>query len=364
MPASAVPLTRLAAVSLAAMLTTATTVAAQDGPDERPSRPPLVIKAQGSFFVDGHTVHSDAVSGNPAGFGGRNDGDITVDQMYVQYQIPQSAGKHVPVVMLHGCCLSGKTWETTPDGRMGWAEYFLRKDRPVYVPDQSSRARSGFNATIFNEVKLGLRPASDLPSILMASHKVAWELFRFGPTYGATFSDEQFPVQAIGGLFRQMIPDLNSTLPTPNPTWGNLSRLAIRLRGAVLMGHSESGFFPEQAALINPRGIKGIITIETAFCLTTLTPQQLANFRRIPILVIFGDHLEDVPTYADLWRRSFDTCNEFVQQVNASGGDAQMMYLPALGIRGNSHMLMQDKNNLQLADLILRWIDRHVEGSH
>jgi hypothetical protein len=48
--------------------------------------------------------------------------------------------------------------------------------------------------------------------------------------------------------------------------------------------------------------------------------------------------------------------------VNAAGGDAQMMYLPEMGIRGNSHMLMQDKNNLQLADLILGWIDQHVEN--
>lgn len=38
-----------------------------------------------------------------------------------------------------------------------------------------------------------------------------------------------------------------------------------------------------------------------------------------------------------------------------------MMSLPAMGIKGNSHMLMQDKNNLQLADLILAWIDSHVE---
>jgi hypothetical protein len=47
--------------------------------------------------------------------------------------------------------------------------------------------------------------------------------------------------------------------------------------------------------------------------------------------------------------------------VTAGGGDAQMMSLPAMGINGNSHMLMQDKNNLQLADLILAWIDSHVE---
>jgi hypothetical protein len=38
-----------------------------------------------------------------------------------------------------------------------------------------------------------------------------------------------------------------------------------------------------------------------------------------------------------------------------------MMHLPKLGIKGNSHMLMQDRNNLQIADLILAWIDKHVE---
>jgi hypothetical protein len=51
-----------------------------------------------------------------------------------------------------------------------------------------------------------------------------------------------------------------------------------------------------------------------------------------------------------------------VQQLKDSGGDAEMMHLPKLGIRGNSHMLMQDKNNLQLADLIIGWIDDHVES--
>jgi hypothetical protein len=36
--------------------------------------------------------------------------------------------------------------------------------------------------------------------------------------------------------------------------------------------------------------------------------------------------------------------------------------VPKPGIKGNSHMLMQDKNNIQLADLILTWIDQHVES--
>ena len=37
-----------------------------------------------------------------------------------------------------------------------------------------------------------------------------------------------------------------------------------------------------------------------------------------------------------------------------------MLAPPDRGIRGNSHMIMQDKNNLQIADLILKWIDERV----
>ena len=64
------------------------------------------------------------------------------------------------------------------------------------------------------------------------------------------------------------------------------------------------------------------------------------------------------------WPASFDSCNTFVKQVNAAGGDAQMMSLPAMGIKGNSHMLMQDKNNLQLADLIVGWIDPFADAAN
>jgi len=103
----------------------------------------LLLKEQGSFFVGGRTVYTDALTGSTTGFLGTgiNTGNITVDQMYVQYQIPEGADSHVPVVMVHGCCLSSKSYETTPDGRMGWNEYFLRKHRAVYLPDQVSRER-------------------------------------------------------------------------------------------------------------------------------------------------------------------------------------------------------------------------------
>jgi hypothetical protein len=119
---------------------------------------PLILKQQGSFFVGGRQTQSDATGWDQtppvSDFG---SGDVTVDQMYVQFQIPVTLGSRsrVPLVFVHGCCLSSKTWETTPDGRMGWYEYFTRLGHPTYLAEQSGRARSGFNGTIYNEVKLG-----------------------------------------------------------------------------------------------------------------------------------------------------------------------------------------------------------------
>jgi hypothetical protein len=320
---------------------------------------PLVIAEQGSFFMGGETKSSKTLNSNLPGPASTSDGDVTINQMYVQYQIPMNAAAHVPVVMVHGCCLSSKTWETTPDGRMGWNEYFVRKNRAVYLADQSSRARSGFDATIINAVKTGTAKPADLPNIFMASHQTSWVLFRFGPKFNEAFPDEQFPVQAAEELYKQMIPDLNAVLPTPNPTFKNMADLAVKLKGAVLMGHSESGFFPEEAALTNPAGVRGIISIEQP-CRTDLSSQQLATLAKIPSMVMFGDHLE-INSGRATWQTFFEGCQTFVKQLKGAGGDVEMMHLPSMGIKGNSHMLMQDKNNLQLADLIIEWIDKHVE---
>ena len=319
---------------------------------------PLTLKEQGSFFVGGEhkTVTSPGAGPIPA-----QTGEITVNQMYVQYQIPLAGDRHVPVVMVHGCCLSSKTWETTPDGRIGWSEYFVRKDRSVYLADQVSRARSGFDPTSFSQVRSGEKPPTDMPNILSATHQIAWTVFRLGPRYGEVFADEQFPMDSIDEFYKQMIPDLNATLPqAANPTWTQLAALGVKLDGAVLMGHSESGFFPERAALVDPTGIKGIVSIEMP-CETSLTATELGVLAKIPTLVMFGDHLGDVTGGPVSWAQSFETCKTFVGQLEAAGGDAELMHLPALGIKGNSHMLMQDKNSDQLADLVIAWIDRHVE---
>src|ERR1700674_5136166 len=96
----------------------------------------LLLKEQGSFFVGGRTIFTDALTGSTTGFLGTgiNTGNITVDQMYVQYQIPEGADSHVPVVMVHGCCLSSKSYETTPDGAWGGTNIFCASTAPYICP--------------------------------------------------------------------------------------------------------------------------------------------------------------------------------------------------------------------------------------
>lgn len=165
--------------AMALLIALATSAAAAQGrPPKADLERALVIASQGSFFVGGD---SKPLSGPGAG------GDVTVNQMYVQFQAPPDASRFVPLVMVHGCCLSSTTWETTPDGRMGWDEYFVRLGRAVYLADQVSRGRSGFDASIFGAVKAGSQPANQLPTILFASRQAPWTVFRLGPTYGTAF---------------------------------------------------------------------------------------------------------------------------------------------------------------------------------
>jgi hypothetical protein len=145
-------------------------------------------------------------------------------------------------------------------------------------------------------------------------------------------------------------------LPTPDPTVTALAVLARRLGGAILMAHSASGFFPEQAALIDSTSIRGIISLE-AVCNVSMSSKEIATLATIPMLIVFGDHIE----HSVMWGKFFGLCQEFVHQVKSAGGDITMLHLPAAGLYGNSHLFMQDKNNLQVAALILDWIDAHVE---
>src|SRR6476619_2643743 len=213
-------LTILLGAALTSSLVTDSSLLAQALKDVQTPDAPLVLKAQGSFFVGGDVVEQTQRELGDLGPGGH----ITVNQMYVRYMVPQGGDGNVPVVMVHGATLTGKSWETTPDGRMGWDEYFARKGHPVYVPDQVGRGRSGFNQAVFNNVRAGSAPAGNLPPWLRFSDEVVWPNFRFGAKPGEPYPDSQFPVGAVDELSKQGVPDISfGGVPTPNPTFKALS---------------------------------------------------------------------------------------------------------------------------------------------
>ena len=329
---------------------------------------PLVLKDRGSFFVGGRSVEQKAgeILLGP-------DDSVTVDQMYVEYMVPTGKAK-IPVVMIHGAGLSGKSYDTTPDGRMGWFEYFVRKSHPTYVVDQVGRARSGFNQAAINNRLSGASTApagSVTPTAPGAPAAIGqgafrfgdrvgvWTNFRFGPKFGEAFPGSQFPVEAVGELSKQAIPDLTSQVSQPNPTLKALSDLAGDLKGAVLISHSQSGPFPMDAALIDPKGIAAIVALEPGACRASYTDDQIAKLAKIPTLVVFGDNL-GVPTGlgAMTWQNRLDGCRAYAARIAAAGGKVEVVSTVERGIHGNSHMLMQDRNSLQIADLVLAWIGK------
>ena len=321
---------------------------------------PLVLKAHGSFFVGGEKAEQTQVQ---VGLGPA--GHVTVNQMYVRFMVPQGGDGNVPVVMVHGATLTGKSYETTPDGRMGWDEYFVRRGHPVYVPDQVGRGRSGFNQARFNDARAGTVPANTLPGWIRFSDEVSWPNFRFGSAPGSPYADTQFPVGAMDELSKQGVPDPSfGGVPNPNPTLKALSLLAGQLSGAVLLGHSQSGPFPLAAALLDPKAAKGLVLVEPGGCPGNYTDEQIKTLATIPILAVYGDHRATYSGMGDstvhFWQRSFDSCQALITRINAAGGKAEMLDPVSRGIRGNSHMIMQDKNHLQIADFILKWIDERI----
>lgn len=327
--------------------------------DVRTPRKPLVLEAQGSFFVGGESVEQ--TSGEIGGLG--PGGHVTVNQMYVHYMVPRHGGRNVPVVMVHGATLTGKSWETTPDGRMGWDEYFVRRGHPVYVPDQVGRGRSGFDQAVLNDVRAGQKPPTDLPVWLRFSDEGVWPNFRFGEKAGQPFADTQFPIPALSELSKQGVPDMFRG-PASASTIKALAELAGQLNGAVVMGHSQSGVFPLQAALLNPEAMRGLVLVEPGSCPATYTDDQIRTLAGVPLLVVFGDHRTTptgIPALPN-WQDRFEMCQALIGRIRKAGGQAEMAGPAEIGAQGNSHMIMQDRNNLQVADLILKWIDGHARA--
>src|SRR5438309_2015359 len=113
------------------------------------TKKPIALRNIGSFRLGGRYVD---ISGKPTrevSIGGATqtlnpNGTYLVEQMYVQYLLPQNRKGKVPLLMWHGGGFTGVTYESTPDGREGWQNIFVRKGWDVYVSDAVERGRAGW----------------------------------------------------------------------------------------------------------------------------------------------------------------------------------------------------------------------------
>lgn len=203
---------------------------------------PLAIQEQGSFAIGGTVIH------NPGKFDPYHptpDGQtFHGDHAYVFYQIPASA-RQLPLVMWHGIGQFSKTWETTPDGREGYQNIFLRRDFSVYLIDQPRRGNAGRSTE-----PISLTPTPD---------EQGWfGTFRLGiwPDFfpGVQFSRDQ---EALNQYFRQLT-------PTTGPLDGDVmirsvAALFDKLGPAILVTHSHSGGLGWRTAIKN-QNVRAIVS--------------------------------------------------------------------------------------------------------
>lgn len=319
---------------------------------------PMTLEDEGSFFVNGKVVTSD-FPGASLITGPSPPGRIVVNQMYVHYRIPANK-RGLPVVMVHGSTHTGMTYETTPDGREGWATYFVRKGTPVYVVDQAGRGRSGFDPTAINRMRdqPGGNP-STLPTLLLGSHERAWPNFRFGPKYPEPYPGLQFPLEALDQYLMQLVPNTETTLAgVGDNTVNALAALLDKIGPAIVIVHSQSGVIGLDVVKKRPQLVKALVTVEGG-CDNFSAADIPSAYAKVPVLSVWGDFSVGAKgTVNGDGRRN--ACLAAVNAIKSAGGRAELILLPERDIKGNSHMMMMDKNNLQVADVIIQWLSANA----
>jgi pimeloyl-ACP methyl ester carboxylesterase len=275
--------------------------------------------------------------------------------MYVQYLIPEARKHTFPVVFTHGAWHTGKTWEETPDGREGWVHYFTRRGFDTYWVDKPWRGPSAFNSYLINAVARGDAPPSKLPNIYVTGHRGWTEALRLGPSFGVLFPGGLFPLEAADQYLAQLVPDFSVFLrgSPAAQSYGilndDVAALLRKIGRAVYIGHSQGGAEIPGLVRAHPELFLAAISVEGG-C-PPVADAPLYKTYGIPFAIVTGDYT--TPPAA---------CQPFIDALNAMGGSGSNIFLPAIGIVGNDHMMMLDKNSDQVAQVLVDWIEEKVEA--
>jgi pimeloyl-ACP methyl ester carboxylesterase len=309
---------------------------------------PIVLRGMGSFHVGGRVVEIGGKPPRTVTFSKGSppaevdpNGLYQVEQMYVQYFLPQQRRGKFPLLLWHGGGLSGVTYETTPDGREGWLNMFVRFGWDVYNCDAVERGRSGFaSRDVWPSDPLHLPKADPFTRFRMGS---SWSAEEFVAHPG-----QQFPVEAYDNFMRQMAP---RWLDTADATMAAYAALIERIGPCVIVVHSQGGGFGFRIAEYYPDKVKALVAVEPAVVGDAAKASALDT---VPVLVLYGDYIAETPRWAAMRKAGRD----YAQIARAAGARIDEIDLPDVGIRGNSHMLMMDRNNDDIAALIQAWLAR------
>lgn len=315
----------------------------------------LALASQGSFAIGGTVTRNpgtfDANKPSPAGQ------SYHADHAYVFYQIPAKP-RPLPLVLWHGAGQTAKTWESTPDGREGYQNIFLRRGFSVYAMDQPRRgkaARSGAQATVapvadeqqwFNQFRVGIWP-NYFPGVQFSQDPAALEQYfrQMAPNTGPF--DAEVISNASAALFAKIGPGILVThSQAGGPGW--LTAMKSPAVRAIVSYEPGSGFVFPDGEVPAPMASSGG-TLEAS----GIPMAEFMKLTKIPIVIYYGDNIPDKPSAnsgEDSWRIRLAMARLWRDAVNRRGGDVTVVHLPEVGIRGNTHFPFSDLNSLQVAD--------------
>jgi pimeloyl-ACP methyl ester carboxylesterase len=349
--------------------------------------PALEIADQGYLFAGGKYVDGP-------------DGKYMQGQAYVEYQIPAHRTHPYPIVMIEGGGQSGSNFTGTPDGREGWSQYFLRLGYAVYVVDQPGRGRSAFAA--------GYGKTVTRPTVFAEQLFTAPERFNKWPQ--AKFHT-QWPGTGMEGdpTFDQFYAEQVQSM-TNGPLAQALNRDAVaalldKIGPAIVLTHSQAGAYGWPIADSRPDLVKAIVAVEPSGPPVQNVEEkgppdwfadgQMSKPWGLSAVPLAYDGITDAsqlsfvrqdkperPDVVRCWRQAepahrlthlagipvvivtseasahvaYDDCTaEYLTQAGVKTTD---IHLADRGIHGNGHMMMLEKNNLQVAAVIADWLER------
>lgn len=326
----------------------------------------LVIAEQGIFSAGGIVVTSEGTFDPENHFEETGAGQTThADHANVLYQIPaEETG--LPMVFLHGYGQSRMGWMTTPDGRDGWSNLFLKMGHSVWLIDEPRRGEAGQTSV------QGVISDKTLDQRWYTQFRIGrWENGESVPNEGSQFPNDP---EAVDQFFRQMTPDTGMTSDMggdfDNETVAKAVAASIDEvyertgKDSILVTHSQGGG-PGWTAARYTDHIAAIVAVEPGGAPGADSEEfQTLLSKNIPITMYFGDYIDNgdpAISATMMWQGMRGSCYAFEEAYTAQGGNCSVIDLPEEGITGNDHFIFQDLNNDVVADHVEGWIKENVK---